>query len=420
MKVLRKLILLVAVMMVMPLAVSCSGQKKAVLSTLPWEEQLKYLYEWGIEFPEPDEGEEDEYPNSWERRAVLTITDAENSLDTDRMPIAISEVNTAKLMEAVDNAVRDYYRDADGNFPSPIDDLMTDKPRLSSLSWDDQVKCLRDLGLEFPDVTDEETGLYISEYYTLEDIWRGAIITRIPFAEMALDLRLAYGSQSRLLENEEYDRRNIITYDFTNAVDEAVRKYYSDPTPADYSRVDALSQSSLADAKYNEFIPSDCGSYAFVVDYWTNGMPYPGCTDRRIWVDDRTIGEIANDVKNDLFYIGYNCIKISNELPEAEGRNIICVRKGTYEDGRAGCYFMKLFEEGWIHKPEEDAPVLKYEGELDPSVPWVSEFYDDVRDMCYQNPNHVYDGQIMYIAYQEDHAPGSGTVCSICGGLNLN
>jgi len=119
-------------------------------------------------------------------------------------------------------------------------------------------------------------------------------------------------------------------------------------------------------------------------------------------IDDFSISQLANIVKMDLTSntMGYYCTRITQYLPIesdlSSSQTLICLRKGELD-----YHFMRLNDDGWIHKPG-NTNLLKYNTIPSNSSIWTNEYIDNYA--IAHEGSTTYDSNIYYIIYATSHS----------------
>ena len=145
-----------------------------------------------------------------------------------------------------------------------------------------------------------------------------------------------------------------------NKIKNAIRQQYNlrDSISIVIIGIDELEQSEMYGSWSSTYFNYNC--YAYAIGY-TDDFYDPGFTNpNHIITNSTTISTIAAYAKEDLqSSLSYSCVHVTSSMPDSNivsGRSVICVRKQTNAvGGFCDYHFMKLTNDGWLHKPGSGA-----------------------------------------------------------------
>lgn len=242
----------------------------------------------------------------------------------------------------------------------------SDIPLLSELSADECIIFVKEHGIQIPDDYDES-------------FWGGFIQKTI----------------SQVEENPStvFSYNYIKTYEFANAIKDAVNDYYGETATVYSERATEylLQDSTVYGSWKDSYANYNC--YAYAINK-TDDFYNPGSFSDGDFSMSLSIYQMALLVKNDLIELGYSDARVSAARPTSSsldsGEKAICIRKGDYD-----FHFMKLSGSTWYHKPSY-TNVLKYKYDPSYSRVWTNEASYMGMTIA---PTLTYDSSIFYIIY---------------------
>ncbi|HHU56291.1 MAG TPA: hypothetical protein GXZ48_06370 [Acholeplasmataceae bacterium] len=197
--------------------------------------------------------------------------------------------------------------------------------------------------------------------------------------------------------NTIFSFNNIDTLNLANQIKTVILDYYND-VKEDSITIKTYSTYTLQDSivygPWNEnYVHYNCYGYAI---NQTSKYVNPGYYSNKPFSILLSIYNIALLVEDDLYALGYNCVKITSIRPTTiQGdEKVICVRKGNID-----YHFMKLSDGVWYHKPGGTA-ILQYKYLPTKSRIWTNEH--SFRNVSYPGTT-TYDSDIYYILYNQNH-----------------
>ncbi len=165
--------------------------------------------------------------------------------------------------------------------------------------------------------------------------------------------------------------------------------------------------------KYNSFYADgspDYNCYSYAIDYTSRWLIIGTLSGQNWNPKTATIESSANMVRDDLEFLGNECISVGYVLPQANdvynGYNVIALRLSPVGKSSTDFHFMKLdYSDGdvWRHKPGHGC-ILTYNYLPTNDRIWYSEGIVESSDGYYYGSSSLYyDSKIAYFIYAPTH-----------------